>query len=298
MTKRPMILVAMLCTLALAARITMGPGNEVVAYEWSEGMVQLMVMAIPTGARVTTGPGGHRMGYSTADGPIPAIALVDSNGAVISVFGLDTLTGDLRYLGIGATSVASDSATKAHEATTADSARVSTIAYGPAGDTWTGAVAVYDEYQITGGFLLPYAPLNSRVCTLNYYVHLDTVFARTKVEAPRLIGRHVPVAFDTTSTTTPTPNADLYDQYSLTALAADAAFAAPTGTPVDGQKLVIRIEDDGTARDLTWNAIYEACGDGIAAAIDSTTLSKKMYVGCIYNTANTKWDVVAVSEEE
>ena len=181
---------------------------------------------------------------------------------------------------------------------TSDSTRVSTIAYGPAGDTWTGAVAVYDEYQITGGFLLPYAPLNSRVCTLNYYVHLDTVFARTKVEAPRLIGRHVPVAFDTTSTATPTPNADLYDQYSLTALAADAAFAAPTGTPVDGQKLILRIEDNGTARALTWDAIYEACGDGIAAAIDSTTLSKKMYVGCIYNTANTKWDVVAVSEEE
>lgn len=94
----------------------------------------------------------------------------------------------------------------------------------------------------------------------------------------------------TASSATPTPDVSTTDQYNLTALAAAAAFGIPTGTPTDGQKLIIRIKDNGTARALTWNAIYREVG----ASLPSTTvISKTTYVGCIYNTADTKWDVVA-----
>lgn len=94
------------------------------------------------------------------------------------------------------------------------------------------------------------------------------------------------------SSATPTPNADTTDIYTITALAAAAAFAAPTGTPLQGQKLTVRIKDNATARALTWNAIYRASTD---LPLPSTTvLSKTMYLGFIYNATDTKWDLLAV----
>lgn len=92
-----------------------------------------------------------------------------------------------------------------------------------------------------------------------------------------------------------TPDIDTYSQYCRTGLTGNIDINAPTGTPVDGQKLIIRVEDDNvSARTLTWNAIYEACG----FALPSTTVQgKKTYIGLIYNAADTKWDCVAVSQE-
>lgn len=100
----------------------------------------------------------------------------------------------------------------------------------------------------------------------------------------------------TTSSATPTPNADTTDLYDLTALAEAATFGAPTGTPVNGQKLVIRIKDNGTARALTWNAAYVEGGVSIPS---TTVLSKILTVGFIYNTTNSlnKWMCVAAVQE-
>ena len=95
------------------------------------------------------------------------------------------------------------------------------------------------------------------------------------------------------SSATPTPTTD-YDMFTVTALAAAAEFAAPTGTPVNGQPMIIRIKDDGTARALTFNAIYRAIGVTLPT---TTVISKTMYLGMIYNSADTKWDVLSVIEE-
>jgi hypothetical protein len=62
------------------------------------------------------------------------------------------------------------------------------------------------------------------------------------------------------SSATPTPNCDTTDQYEVTALATGATFGAPTGTPYNGQKLLIKIKDDSTVRTLAWNAIYRPIG--------------------------------------
>lgn len=95
-----------------------------------------------------------------------------------------------------------------------------------------------------------------------------------------------------TSSSTPTPTADTCDVYTVTALAAAAAFAAPTGTPTNGQTLLLRILDNGTARALSWNAIYRFSTDLVAPT--TTILSKTMYVGFIYNSAASKWDCVFI----
>jgi len=98
----------------------------------------------------------------------------------------------------------------------------------------------------------------------------------------------------TTSSATPTPDADANDVYEVTALGAGATFAAPSGTPTDGQPLMLRIKDDGTARTLAFNAIYRAIGVTLPT---TTVISKTLYIGCIYNSADSKWDVLGVNQQ-
>ena len=103
-----------------------------------------------------------------------------------------------------------------------------------------------------------------------------------------------PINNDTASTSTLTPNIDNNDQETVTALAAALTIAAPSGTASTGMKLIIRLKDNGTARALTWNSIYRALG----TTIPTTTVANKItYIGLVYNGTDTKWDVVAVSQE-
>lgn len=96
------------------------------------------------------------------------------------------------------------------------------------------------------------------------------------------------------SSATPTPNADTDDTFVITAQAAAATFAAPTGMPTQGQKLTIRVKDNATAQTLAYNVIYRAIGVTLPT---TTVISKTLYLGAIYNSTDTKWDVVAISQE-
>jgi hypothetical protein len=106
-----------------------------------------------------------------------------------------------------------------------------------------------------------------------------------------------PSANGTTSSATPTPNADTTDLYFLTALDQAADFAAPTGTPYNGQKLIVRIKSDSTPRALSWNSGSGGYSSRGATLPTTTTASKITYVGLIYNSATDTWDCVAVSQE-
>ncbi len=99
-----------------------------------------------------------------------------------------------------------------------------------------------------------------------------------------------------TDSTTPTPNAGSGDDFDfhITALANNATFADPSGTPADGQVMIIRIKDDGTPRTLAYNAIYRPIGVTMPTL---TVASKTLYMGTKYNSADTKWDVLAVGQE-
>jgi hypothetical protein len=92
-----------------------------------------------------------------------------------------------------------------------------------------------------------------------------------------------------------TPDVSVADQYAYTALAAGLTINAPTGTPVDGQRLIFRILDNGTSRSLTWNATYVSMTS--LSLPSATTANKTTYVGCIYNANNTRWDVVAITTQ-
>lgn len=89
-------------------------------------------------------------------------------------------------------------------------------------------------------------------------------------------------------------DADLYDMAYLGGHAANFTVSTPTGTPTQGQKLLLRIKDNGTARTITWNAIFRAIG----VTLPTTTVANKtVYIGMVYNLTDTKWDVVGVQQE-
>lgn len=99
------------------------------------------------------------------------------------------------------------------------------------------------------------------------------------------------------SAATITPTVNVTDTYEVTALAVAATIAAPTGTPQGNQRLMIRIKDNGTARALTWTTsagAYRAIGVTLPI---TTVASKMLYVGCVYNSQDSYWDVVALSQQ-
>jgi hypothetical protein len=65
-----------------------------------------------------------------------------------------------------------------------------------------------------------------------------------------------------------------------------------SGTPYDGQKLELRIRQDGTGgRTLTWPASLRWPG-GVAVTL-TTAASKTDYIGLEYHSSDAKWDAIA-----
>lgn len=81
------------------------------------------------------------------------------------------------------------------------------------------------------------------------------------------------------------------DIFVITAQAGALKFNNPSGTPVAGERFVIRIKDDGTARALTYDTQYRASSD--LALPTTTTVSKTLYMLLIYNSTDTKFDLLA-----
>lgn len=97
-----------------------------------------------------------------------------------------------------------------------------------------------------------------------------------------------------TQSATPTSNSDNADVFSMTALAQAVTNMSTnqTGTPVDGDLLMWRITDNGTARALTWGTLYEA---STVALPTTTVISTMLMVGFAWNTATSKWRCIAVA---
>ena len=93
-----------------------------------------------------------------------------------------------------------------------------------------------------------------------------------------------------------TPNSDAYDQvnYSLTG---SSSFSNPSGTPVNGQKLSVRIYAASTQTISSWSSSsggYRSIGILLPTSVPA---GKTIYVGCIWNSTDSFWDVVAVATQ-
>jgi len=166
----------------------------------------------------------------------------------------------------------------------------------------TSSLATTASYALTASYVaasnidgsVTNAATASYVAASNIDGTITTASTASYVAASNIDGVIQPRTTSIASSATPTPNADTTDLYIITALAVGATLGAPTGTLVQGQKLTIRIKDNGGAQSLAYNAVYRAFG---AALPTTTTVGKTLYLGCIYNSTDSAWDVVAVAEQ-
>lgn len=105
---------------------------------------------------------------------------------------------------------------------------------------------------------------------------------------------YIPRVGSTASSATPSINTDSYDEYDITALAANITSMTTnlSGTPSNGQKLMLRFKDNGTARTITWGASFVS--SGVATLLATTVISKTHYVLVQYDSTAAKWVCLAV----
>lgn len=92
------------------------------------------------------------------------------------------------------------------------------------------------------------------------------------------------------------PNADTSDiaEQSNTQVAGTLTANAPTGTPIDGQKLILRIKSTN-GQTYSWNGIYRG-GSTITLPTTHAGGGVTDYIGLIYNNTAVKWDCIAVAQ--
>ena len=127
------------------------------------------------------------------------------------------------------------------------------------------------------------------VGTVNVFVTLPSSVAVITSLAQTLTNKRITPRV-TTSTSTVTPNADTDDQYNATALGSTATIVNPTGTPTNGQRLTLRLVSATSPTTLTWGSSYFGMG-----IVLPTSLVTSTYIGCIYNSTTSQWDVTAVT---
>jgi hypothetical protein len=96
-----------------------------------------------------------------------------------------------------------------------------------------------------------------------------------------------------TSSSTVTPT-DSDDVVVITAQAVSLTLANPTGSWVQGKDLLIRIKDNGISITIAYGTNYRPIGVSLPAF---TTSNKTIYLGIVYNSTDSKWDVIGVSIE-
>ena len=100
-------------------------------------------------------------------------------------------------------------------------------------------------------------------------------------------------------------NSDSNDIFAIDLLANNLTLPADAGTPNDGQRVIFRLCDNGSPRTITFNGGvskgFRPVGVTLASSASNflytTTASKFVYFGCIFNSQVNRWDIIALSQE-
>jgi len=160
-----------------------------------------------------------------------------------------------------------------------------------AAPTWTAAnsgtvTSITAGTGLSGGTITA-----SGTIAINTAVTVDVSTAQTLTNK-RITPRSLAAA---SATGTVTPNSDSYDQVNYL-LTGTVAFAVPSGTPTNGQKLNIRLYAAST-QTVSWTTSstgYRVIGTTLPTSVAS---GKTVYVGCVWNSTDSYWDVVAVATQ-
>lgn len=102
--------------------------------------------------------------------------------------------------------------------------------------------------------------------------------------------------YSAANNTSLTPEIDTYDIFHLTAMSgATTINNHSTSTPADGEMMLFRFLDNGTARALTWGTNYVAKAG--TALPTTTTLSKNLACLFEWNANLSKWNLLSVGLE-
>lgn len=154
--------------------------------------------------------------------------------------------------------------------------------------TATTTPADSDEFSIWGSITsslqkITWANLKSAI--LNYISSITATFTNKRI---------TPRTGSIATTTALTINSDSYDSYYITGLEATTTINV-SGTPTEGQKLILGITASTTAQGL----LFATSTGGFATSSDlnlpSTTVANKtMYLGFIWNSIKSKWILMAL----
>lgn len=152
----------------------------------------------------------------------------------------------------------------------------------PVANGGTGATTFTSGYVLTGNATSPVtatkaAPSGAFVGTT------DTQTLSSKRITPRTTAATVSASY--------TIDSDATDYYTVAGQNQNVTFNNPTGTPVDGQKLMVRIKDDGTPRLVGWGSNFQA--SGITGPLSQTVPNKEHNVLFVYSTGVSKWVCLA-----
>jgi hypothetical protein len=107
------------------------------------------------------------------------------------------------------------------------------------------------------------------------------------------VGSPVPrvvVLADATSVTFNASTTDLAEQTNTQA-AGTLSINAVTGSPVDGQKLMFRLQS-ANVQTFSWNAVFAGSTD-LSLPTASSGSNKYDYIGFIYNSTAVQWQMIA-----
>jgi hypothetical protein len=108
--------------------------------------------------------------------------------------------------------------------------------------------------------------------------------------ANKTIQARMVVIADATSITINADTTDIATQANTQALGT-LTINAPTGTPFNGQKLILRLRSTNV-QTFAWNAIFQG-SDDVPLPASSSGATKYDYMGFIYNSTTTKWQAIA-----
>ncbi len=93
---------------------------------------------------------------------------------------------------------------------------------------------------------------------------------------------------------TPTFSTDSYDRINMTGIAATitSMSSGVTGTPVEGDTIVLCFTDNGTTKSITWGSLWVA---GTLTLPLSTVASTKMTCSFDWDAAASKWRLMGVA---
>lgn len=96
----------------------------------------------------------------------------------------------------------------------------------------------------------------------------------------------------TASSNTYTPNSSTADLVRITSPTANFTVANDIGSPIDGQKILMRILSGATAYSATWGTAY--ISSGVASLPTTLVASKTITCGFIYDLHASAWVLIAV----